>query len=174
MSILKIMYTQGNQVLSMRDVITDIIDPVKTKYEYISSYLGPHRFSGFSNFNAFFEMNIQFREPATAKVYDHYMIRLDATQDKDTATELIYTAMNDLLRCFCLHMGGTYAGLMSLHFDTSLPHAHFLIDSKDIKTGHRRRTKKKNLCKMRREISTILSFYTLSPLEESATSSNPC
>lgn len=182
MSVFKAVSYRGNLIDSIPDKIAYLIDPAKTSpfllHNWISkevrpaytppqlimSWIGPQCFYDFQFFSDVILSHQKQCGDVWKKAYDHFIIRFDKKADKVGPHEII-AALNDLFFLFCHHTGGQYAGLMVVHFDTVPPHAHFLVDTLDLRTGHRRNLNLKQFYALRLIISRILHSHGITPLK---------
>lgn len=170
-----------NRIDTLPDKIAYLIDPKKNNFnllqswmeaalvrecapQYVFSDIGIQIFRGFGFFNTVVRNNQMLYGQPWKKAYDHFIIRFDKA-DAKVPPQQIYEALFDILFLFCHNMGGQYVGLMAYHFDTEIPHAHYLIDTIDFRNGHRRNLNRKEFCILRLRIARVLHSHGLTPLK---------
>lgn len=181
MSIFKAVTYKGNRIDTLKDKIAYLVNPDKTdphlfqkwmekelfpvcpSPQLIVSWVGSQCFYDFRFFGDVILRNQRLRGTTWKKAYDHFIIRFDE-RDKKVQPVKVVQALFDILSLFCFQTGGVYVGLMVAHFDTKIPHAHFLIDTIDIRNGHRRNLDKWQFYQLRLSINKILCEYDLSRL----------
>ncbi len=185
MSIFKAVTYKGNQIDTLKDKIAYLVNPEKTDPRLLQKWLqkwmekelfpacpspqlilscvGHQCLNDFLFFSDVIMRNQRLRGTVWKKAYDHFIIRFDE-RDKKVPPSKVVEALQEILILFCFRTGGVYVGMMAAHFDTDIPHAHFLIDTIDIRNGHRRNLDRIQFYQLRCSINKILYEHDLSRL----------
>lgn len=76
----------------------------------------------------------------------------------------LYHAGEEIANCLSNFQNGQYQIVMAMHFDTDVPHLHFIMDNIDYVTGKRLNIGYMGLLELKRQCSFILVSYGISPV----------
>lgn len=162
----------GNVIETLPDKIAYLIDPLKTQPDTIWALLGNTKdLASVSMFHNAVMFNQQKYGQKGRKAYDHFIIRFSDEEDFHNSVNLddIVSAVKDLADLFSYNIKGhpmyeIYFCLASIHYDSQVPHAHFLLDTIDFRNGKRRILGPADFDVLRSIVSNILTSHKISPI----------
>lgn len=156
----------GNTLATLPEKISYLVNPEKAKPDTIWIKVGIALIR--TEISMFYEA-VSFNQnkygKPNLKAYDHYILRFDGNKDTHVRFENIISVITTLSCRFNINRFGHYFVLAVMHYDTRVPHVHFLIDTIDHYTGKRRNLTPKDFYSLRLLINQTLQQYGLTPLK---------
>lgn len=167
MSIFRYEFMRGHNPLStLPQKIDYVLDPYKTASQYSIAIRGNYYSKDYPAMEAAIFNNKYLHGNLYGKGYDHYIISPYDAADEGLSAETMWAAAKEIGQLLCNQFTewDQFLGIFALHFNTGLPHVHYLIDNVGLRTGRRRNFSRWEFQQLRYAINQCLQKYEISPI----------